>query len=202
MFDLLKKKRQVDKKVITAQQFINVKDIKGEILYSKDNHIFCYIKIHPVSIDLLSDNEKMSFCKNLSAELSSERKPYKFFAISRPIDISALIDENLKIYAQSTDMVQKSLLSEEIGVYNHYALSGDVIERQFYLIIWERVEDDGEITLIKRAKEFVSKLKACNVVTEIIGEQQIIQLCNLFANPAYAHLESYDIKATVPIMKG
>lgn len=90
MLDFLMKKPQADRKVLTAQQFINVKDIKDKILYSKDNHIFCYIKIHPVSIDLLSDNEKMNLCKNLAAELSGERKPYKFFAISRPVDISAL----------------------------------------------------------------------------------------------------------------
>ena len=201
MLDLFKKKPQSDKKVLTAQQFINVKDIKGRILYSKDNHVFCYIKIYPVSIDLLSENEKMNLCKSLSAELSSERKPFKFFAISRPVDISALIDEDMEIYAQSTDMVQKSLLSEEIGVYNHYALSGDVIERQFYLIIWEKMSEDAEITLIKRAKELISKLTACNVSAESIDAQQIIQLCNLFANPSYAHLESYDMNASIPILK-
>lgn len=75
MFQLIKKKPQADKKVLTAQQFINVKDIKGKILYSRDNHVFAYIKVYPVSIDLLSENEKMSLCKSLSAELSSEKNP-------------------------------------------------------------------------------------------------------------------------------
>ena len=201
MLELLKKKPQIDNKILTAQQFINVKDIRGKTLFTKDGYVFCYIKIYPVSIDLLSENEKMSLCESLSAEISSERKPFKFFAISRPVDISALIDENMAIYTQSNDIVQKTLLSEEVGVYNHYALSGNVIERQFYLIIWEKINEDAEHTLIKRAKELIGKLSNCNVSAEIINSQQIIQLCNLFANPSYAHIEDYGISPSIPILK-
>lgn len=118
------------------------------------------------------------------------------------MDISALIDEDMRIYAESTDLIQKSLLSDEIGVYNHYAISGDVIERQFYLIIWEKMNDEAEHSLIKRAKELASKLSGCGVTAEIIDGQQIVQLCNLFANPSYAHLEDYDTAPSIPILSG
>ena len=55
---MFNKKENPDIRIQTANEFINIKDIKGRILYTIDNHIFSYIRLWPISVDLLSDNEK------------------------------------------------------------------------------------------------------------------------------------------------
>ena len=186
---------------LSAQRFLNVKDIRGRVLYTKDGFVFSYVRLQPISVDLLSNGEKKILINNLSSELSTLDKPFKFFCISRPVDISGLIDELMALYSESADEIQKSLLEEEIKQYKQFSLSGDTIERQFFMVIWDRLADDAEYVLNRRSKELVNKLRNCGVTGEVLNEGQIIGLCNLFGNPSYAHIEDADISAGIPLLK-
>jgi type IV secretory pathway VirB4 component len=175
-----------DTKKQTAQEFINVVDIIGKILYTKDANLFAYIKIHPISLELLSRKEKERLTRQLTSELSTETKPFKFFAISRPVDISILISDLQDAYINSNDLIQKKLLKENIRTTHEFATTGEVVERQFYVIIWQK-EYNGEAKreILKRADELSRKFEACNIRAKVAGQSQIIQLCNLFANPSF-----------------
>jgi flagellar basal body-associated protein FliL len=186
----------------TANKFVNVKDIRDRFLYTNDEYVILYIKITPISIALLSDNEKKVLCKTLTAELSSEQKAYKFLAVSRPVDISPLISEYQDILSNTDDQKQKELLRNEMLVMSNYAMSGDVVERQFYIMIWEKYEKDIEREFIKRGYEFVSKFESGNVRAEILKEQDIVRLCNLINNPAYSNVEDTEFEPTIPILDG
>ncbi|ERI90663.1 hypothetical protein HMPREF1982_03701 [Clostridiales bacterium oral taxon 876 str. F0540] len=195
-----KTKETIDKEQKTANDFVNVKDIKDRFLYTRDGQIIMYIKINPISIDLLSEREKKQLCKTLTAELSSEQKPFKFLAVSRPVDISPLINEYTQIISSTADQKQKDLLRNEMLVMSNYALSGDVVERQFYIMLWEKYEDGIERDMTRRCYEFVSKFESGNIRCEILKEQDIVRLCNLVNNPAYANVEDTEFEATIPIL--
>lgn len=195
-----KAKNAEDEEQKTANDFVNVKDIKDRFLYTMDGQIVMYIKINPISIDLLSEREKKQLCKTLTAELSSEQKPFKFLAVSRPVDISPLINEYTQIISSTSDQKQKDLLRNEMLVMSNYALSGDVVERQFYIMLWERYEDGIERDMTRRCYEFVSKFESGNIRCEILKEQDIVRLCNLVNNPAYANIEDTEFEATIPIL--
>ena len=95
--------------MVTAQQFINIKDSQDKYLYTRDGMIFVYLRIHAISIDLFSKSEKNVLIKTLTAELSDIQYPFKFLALSRPVDISPLITE-------MGDMLKKaSLLCEKFA---------------------------------------------------------------------------------------
>lgn len=98
----------------TANEFINVKDIRDKYLYTRDNKIMMYIKVSPISIDLLSSREKKGLTKQLTAELSGEQKPFKFLAVSRPVDISPLINDYSQLMVSTSNQKQKELLRNEI----------------------------------------------------------------------------------------
>ena len=195
-----KSEEALNKEQQTANDFINVKDIKDRFLYTRDGQIIMYIKINPISIDLFSEREKKQLNKILTAELSSEQKPFKFFAISRPVDISPLINEYTQIIASTTDQKQKDLLRNEMLVMSSYALSGDVVERQFYIMLWEKYEEGVERDLSKRCYEFISKFESGSIHCEILKEQDIVRLCNLVNNPAYSNIEDSEFKATIPLL--
>lgn len=194
--------KNLTKEQQTAQEFVNVKDIKDKFLYTLDGFLMMYIKINPISIELLSDREKKLLCRMLTAELSGEQKPFKFIAVSRPVDISPLIGEYTAIMANSQDEKQKELLKSEMMVMSNYALSGDVVERQFYFMIWEPYEEGVEGDIAKRAYEFAGKFENCNVSSEILKYQGIIRLCNLINNPASTNAEDVTLEASIPLIWG
>ena len=53
-----KKSKNKDKEElaqITANEFVNVKDIRGNFLYTRDNLALAYLKIYPISTELFSN---------------------------------------------------------------------------------------------------------------------------------------------------
>jgi len=76
MFDLFSKKPKEDPRKLTANEFINIRDIIGNYLYTRDGYVFMDIRLQPISVDLLSSREKDSLINTLTAKLSSETKPF------------------------------------------------------------------------------------------------------------------------------
>ncbi len=186
------------KKEITCNDEINIKDIRNNFLYTKDDKIMCYIKIQPLNINLLSIKEQEQIIKNLSGELSSESKEMKFFTISRPVDVTELLDDLRNIQNESLDQVQKTLINRHINNTIKLTFTGDAVERQNFLIIWQEINEYAERDLLKRAIDLVNKFSSCNIKSEILEEQYIIQLCSGFTNMNFAFKEDSDYDEYMP----
>ncbi|AFM01444.1 hypothetical protein Desde_3152 [Desulfitobacterium dehalogenans ATCC 51507] len=186
---------------VTAQKFTNVKDILVKYLYARDGYIFMALKMEHFSIDLFSKREKALLTRQLTADLSGDQQTFKFIAASRPVDISPLINEYTERLISTTNQKQKEILRKEISVLSNYALSGEVIERQFYLMIWERFEEGSERSIFRRMQDIAGCFENSKVPVEILKEKEIVRLCNLINNPAYAHLEDMSYDTTFPILR-
>lgn len=196
-----KKNNETSIEQATAQDFTNVLDIKNNFLYSIDKYIFGYIKIYSISIELLSNREKRSLAKNLTKELSAVvQNKFRFLAVSRPIDITPLINEYSQILMESNDLKQKELLRQEMYSISDYAMNGENVERQFYIRLHEKYEEGTERELLSRLSDLVERFNNHQIRCEILKEQEIIRLCNLVNNPAYSHIEDTNFEAAIPMM--
>ena len=184
----------------TAQEFINVRDVKDKYLYTKDGMVLTFLRVHSISIDLYSKSEKHSLIRQLTAELSDIQYPFKFMAVSRPVDISPLIADMQSMLKDAGDK-QKELLRQEILQMSGYALSGEIVERQFYISLWEKYEDGVEKDLFKRAALLAEKFSGNGIGCDVLTEKEIIRLLNLVNNPSYTHLEDTEYSASVPTLK-
>ena len=81
------------------------------------------------------------------------------------------------------------------------ALSGEVVERQFYIKIWDRAVDGVERDLLQKLKYLSGYFADCGIQSEILEQQDIVRLCNLVNNPAYVHLEDAEFEAAIPILE-
>jgi len=207
---ILQKKTQKGKKKITdderkvqeqktAQDFVNVRDIRDIYLYTNDNYVITYIKVQPFSFDLLTENEKKQITKDLTYELSQMNIPFKFIAVSRPIDISSIVEQYNELMLESTDQVQKQLLRSSIMKLNELAMSGDAVQREFYYMLWtDNIEDIYEQKKI--TKEFLEHFENAGFKGEILHANEIIKLCNLVSNPAYATTEDLETVSSTPFI--
>ncbi len=189
----------------TAQEFINVGDIRGKYLYTTDGMVLAFVRIHQINIDLYSKTEKTSLIRQLTAELSDIQYPFKFLAVSRPVDISPIIAEMQSMRKEAGDR-RKELLQQEILQMAGYSLSGEIVERQFYVSFWDKAGDGGrmefaEKELARRAALFAEKLSGCGILCEVLGEKEIVRLLNLVHNPSYTHLEDTEFSAVIPTLE-
>ena len=202
LIDFLNMKPKKDQKKITANDFVNVRDIHDTILYTKDNYIFSYVKLFPISIDLLSASEKDLMINTLTAELSSETKPFQFFAISQTVDMSRLINSLYEVLNDTSNNTRRKLINNEINKIASFTMSGDIVERQFFIIIWERLSDENTQILKRRATELAYKFQSCSVNAEVLQQNGIYHLIKLFAHPQSGHLDITDdnYHPTIPFL--
>ncbi|MCL1935031.1 MAG: hypothetical protein FWF57_01420 [Defluviitaleaceae bacterium] len=188
---------------ITANEFINIKDIKDSIVYSRDNHIHAYIKISPMSLELLSNTKQKIEGKKFTVQFSSSEVMYKFITLSRPVDVSFMIEHYTNKLNGTNDNIRKKLLVNKIKELNDIAISGDILEHQFYLHLWNeyKKDKDSEKDLLRQANEFLGKFSNLKLEAKLCTRSDIVKLYNLFSNPNYAHLEDEDIEEYIPFVE-
>lgn len=196
MFGLFKKDK--DTVVSTAQQEINILDIKNNLIFTRDNLIIAILKINSLNMQLFSKKELKNKIKDITSELSTETKEFKMTSIARPVDVGSLIDFLRNILNNSTDSIQKRLLRENIRETLNLTLVGDAVERQNLLIISEVLSDNAEQEIQKRAREIVQKFDNCGMKLEILNDQYLIQVCNSFTNMSVATKEDSDYQDYIP----
>lgn len=197
ILELFKKK---DKNIVrsTAEQEINILDIKNNLIYTRDNLIIAILKINSLNMQLFSKKELVNKIKDITSELSTETKEFKMTSIARPVDVGSLIDFLRNILNNSTDSIQKRLLRENIRETLNLTLIGDAVERQNLLIISEVLSDNAEQEIQKRAREIVQKFDNCGMKLEILNDQYLIQVCNSFTNMSVSTKEDSDYQDYIP----
>ena len=182
MIKIVKKK----KKENTCNEEIGIIDIRNNFIYTRDNNIISGIKIYSINTQLYTKREKQNLINELSAEISSEQGEMKYFNIARAVDILPL-QEYLKELIDTTDnKIQKRLLRSHLNEVQRLSLNGEIVERQSFLMLSNKYDDNAEKDLLRRCLELSNKFERCGIKTEILDESSLIQLCNSFLNMNYA----------------
>lgn len=192
---------QKNKNTQSLNQFLNIKDIKGNYLYTLDEQVISFIKVNPMNIELLSDKEletKMDFA---SIEFSNEQFPYKIIVIPRAVDISDYIKEQEELRNKLTNDVCIEIINNRIISTTEMIENKNIIENEFYIMIFDANKDNIEIELNKRANNWISRLKNCGLKSEILEERDIILLVKSFTIPEFARTEGTDYRDNIVQIK-
>lgn len=180
-----------------VQDFMNVQDIQNGIIYTKDNYLIGFLQISNQKTDLLSKREQVAQTKMLTAELSTIPAPWQILAVSRPEDNTALIQQYQDMI-ENASPIRKKLLREAIRFQNEQSLSGENMERQFYIKLWEYRRDGAEKELMDKLYQFAKCFDISGYHCEIVKREAAIQLCNLVHNPAAVLYEPDEISTALP----
>jgi hypothetical protein len=175
---------------ITAQEFINIKDVGENCLYTLDGNVYAFIQIEGLCLELFTNAELMSICKISAAGLSKYRREFKYIAVSRPADIAMTIRDYAEMYS-AAEGGRRKLLKEDMEDLAEKVMSGETLERQHYFVIWGNLARESEHEVIKSAHELSNILNE-KLTTWVLDKRGIIKLCDLVNNPAYVHIENTD----------
>lgn len=198
MFNLFRK----NQKFKTCNEEINILDIRNNTIFTRDDYLIMALKIYSINMQLFSKRELNQKVKEITTELAGDLKEIKFFSISRPTDISKLIDNLREQLSETEIQKQKTLLKQSIRETIRLTVTGDVVERQNFVTIFAKNSDIAEKELQKQAMDLVNKFNNCGIKAEILNEQELIQLCNSALNINFAFREDNDdIDDKIPYLR-
>ena len=192
------KKNKNQNKKMTVNEYINVADIKNNMLYTKDNFIIGFIKIGTVSISTMSKTDINILIKTLCSEFASVKDSLRMLKISKPVDISGLTTNYRQMYVNSNNLKQKELLREATLFLHKYSVNGNELENEYYFIIRENLNNILELE--KKLTNIERKFQSGKIQANVCKTEEIARLCNLFANSSYGNIETMEIEDSLSII--
>ena len=186
----------------SLNEFLNVKNIKENFLYTLDGHVIQFIKVEPINIELLTDDELESKMNFSSIEFSEEQQPYKILVIPRAVDISEHIEEQEELKRKIDDDVGIEIINNRIISTTEIVENKNIIENEFYIMIYDSYNDNIENELMKRANNWINRLKNCGYRSDLLYEREIILLIKSFTIPEFARTEGTDYDDNIVQIKG
>ena len=180
------KKLLSNKKDISLNEFLNIADITEEgYVITIDGYILMFLNIKPQNFELLSEQELENKMNYMSVEFSNEQYPYKILIMPKILDISDNIkeQETLKQMINNDKFIQ--IINNRIQFLLNLVTNKEIIENEFYLVIWEKETEKSKIELQKRANNWMNRLRNCELQSEILSKDDIIYLIKFFNLQAY-----------------
>ena len=179
-----------NKPTISANRFLNIKDIQGNFLYTLDGKVLAYLKIYPKNCKLMSKEEQKSHAQILTRNFASELKPFKLYFTNRPVNLQRNQDYQAELMDKEKNALKFSLQGKRSRSFGNLSVRGKALESEIYLMVWGDNTEYIEQDLIKRLNELKMKFTNSGYKTEILEERLIIQLVNSYTNPDVAYIEN------------
>lgn len=182
MFKIINKNQNINKSNITANEFIRIKDIRQDLLYTTDNFVQTFIQVFPQNTRLKTKNEQTAIALSLARELSSETESFSFYLTNRPVDVSKMTDYQAELMMKETDTQIQGLIQKRIEGLNALSNTGISLEEEIYIRIWTKDKDGAEDILNQRKNRLSQKLLNAGFKTKFLTEKEVQQLCDSFTN--------------------
>lgn len=180
------------KPTITANKFLNIKDIQGNFLYTIDGKVLAYLKIYPKNCKLMSKEEQKNHAQILTRNFASELKPFKLYFTNRPVNLQRNQDYQAELMDKEKNATKFTLQGKRSRSFGNLSVRGKALESEIYLIVWGENTEYIEQELMKRLNDLKMKFTNSGYRTEILEERLIIQLVNSYTNPDVAYIENQE----------
>ena len=179
---LNKLKKQKD---ISLNEFLNIADIEDNCITTIDGFILMILNIKAQNFGLLSEKELVNRMNSMSVEFSNERYPYKILVTPKIVDITETIKEQEELKQKVDNEIFREIIENRINFLQNFVSDKEIIENDFFLIIWEKESEKAKIELQKRASNWKNRLRNCELKSEILNNEELIYLIKTFNLPKY-----------------
>ncbi|MBW7960505.1 hypothetical protein H3C65_03375 [Patescibacteria group bacterium] len=119
----------------STQSFIEIEEIKDDVVLMKDFSASCVIEVGAVNFWLLSNEEQTSMIYSYAGLLNSLSFPVQILIISKKMDISIYLDHlEGKVNLQQNELMKSRLLSYKEFIKT-IVKKNSVLEKRFFFVI-------------------------------------------------------------------
>ena len=183
-----------NKKDISLNEFLNIADItEDNCIITIDGFVLMILYVKPQNFGLLSEKELVSKMNSMSVEFANEKYSYKILVIPKIVDITETIKEQEELKQKVTNEIFRKIINNRINFLQNFINDKEIIENDFFLIIWEKETEKAKIELQKRANNWKNRLRNCELKSEILNREELIYLIKTYNLPNYKN-EDNDYK--------
>lgn len=119
----------------STQSFIEIEEIKDDVILMKDFSAACVIEVSAVNFWLLSTEEQNSMIYAYAGLLNSLSFPVQVLIVSKKMDISAYLDYlDEKVNKMSVELIKNRLISYREYIKN-VVKKNTVLEKRFFFVV-------------------------------------------------------------------
>ncbi len=119
----------------STQSFVEIEDIKDDIILLKDSFAATVIEVGAVNFWLLSQDEQAGMIYAYGNLLNSLSFPVQILVLSKKMDVSLYLDYlGNKVGTQNNDVIKKRLVSYQEFIKN-IVKKTSVLEKRFFFVI-------------------------------------------------------------------
>ncbi|MBI4093041.1 MAG: hypothetical protein HY420_03915 [Candidatus Kerfeldbacteria bacterium] len=202
---------KVKKNAVPTQRFLDILEIKDDVVVLKDGSVRAVILVSSVNFDLKSDEEQAAVISSYVQFLNSIDFPVQIVIQSRKLNIDHYLDKLADIEKQQTN----ELLKQQTVEYRQYVQElvkiGDIMSKRFYVVVpfseasskpkkfWSRLIDAFSPTniihlkqkkfeefrseLFKRVEYVMDGLASAGLKSAVVDTQSLIELYYNTYNP-------------------
>lgn len=197
-----KNKQQTEKH--SVRDFMDAADVRGIFLYRKDGYVLTYLRIYPYNLNLKSREERKAETDRLALSFGDDRKDFVYFTLPREIDMDKYKNLLKKKYQDQMDLGKRHIIAAMMEQCAELSTNGENYEHQHFIKIWKKNHNKAaaEDDLKDRIEDFRARYQAAGIQCEVLQEQEIVKLCNLYGNSLQASFENVDESTLyTPIMQ-
>lgn len=178
-------KRNEQAALRSAQDFLNVEGIAGDLIYTRDRHLIGFLSLHGADNKLLEPSEREGAMRRLSGVMAQEVRPWQLLSIPRTVDVQHMVYDLRERWERAESETLRTLLEGEMEALQRLMDEG-AKEPLLLLKLWEPAAAGADQLLNRRLSKLVNELAPCRVKAVRLENPEIQWLCRLFA-----HLELF-----------
>ncbi len=168
----------------SAQDFLNMEDITGNLIYTTDKHLIGFLSLAGSDNSLLQESEHERLTAQMSAALADETEPWQIISIPRTVDTQRVLENLNAMRQQCENNARLQLLDGEI--HSLQELSDDR-EPMIVLKCWVKAAPGADKELLHRLSLLSSRLSDSQISARILEDQQLKYLCKIYSDLGVSH---------------
>lgn len=183
----------------TAQAFINAEAIQDSILWTKDKHLYTFLRLKGKDNSLLTSGEHAEITKQMAVDLADQKQPFQFISVPRTADVDGMLQELKQMCSSTNDEARIKLINGEIDALEKMTQQG-AREPLIFLKIWAAAAPNADRELLERAAILVDRFRNNNISAEVMNDDQILLLCKVYAELGVWQTEK--VVSDIPVISG
>ena len=139
----------------TTQKFVDIDEIKNEVIYMKNGGLRKILLINGINFDLRSEEEQQMILGSFQSFLNRLDFPIEFFIHSRKINIKSYLDKMKQREEDEKNELLKIQIGEYINFIRSFVEENPIITKSFFVVI-----PYNPIATIEETKKGLSKVVA------------------------------------------
>ncbi|MFA5954835.1 MAG: hypothetical protein WC817_04870 [Patescibacteria group bacterium] len=159
-------KRTANKTTISTQHFLEIAEIREDVVILKDGTLRAVLLVSSVNFALKSDDEQQAIIQGYMSFLNSIDFSLQIVVQSRRLNIAGYLDHLIEVEKQQTNELLRMQTAQYRQFIRELVELGEIMNKRFYVVVPYNPGADQKKTFLKRLGETLRPISIIHLSQE------------------------------------